>query len=64
VYCDDSAAKIAVSREKIKPGKQSDFTVTYTPGLNANIVNLTITVITNDPLSPVQTVRLTAELTD
>jgi hypothetical protein len=64
VYCNDAGAQIPVSSNKIKPGKRGEITVTYTPGLNANIVNLKITLITNDPLTPTQILRLTAEPVD
>jgi hypothetical protein len=64
VYCNDAGTQISVSSNKIKPGKRGEITVTYTPGLNANIVNLKITLITNDPLTPTQILRLTAEPVD
>jgi hypothetical protein len=59
---DDANTLISVSSDKIKPGKQATITVTHTPVANAPLVNLKITLITNDPLTPTQWLRLTAEL--
>lgn len=63
VYSSDEAnTQITISNTKIKPGKQATITVTHTPETDAPLVNLKITVITNDPLTPTQWLRLTAEL--
>jgi hypothetical protein len=63
VYAPEKDVDIAISSEKIKPGKKATITVTYTPRSDEQIVNLKINIITNDPLTPTQAVRFTAEPT-
>jgi hypothetical protein len=62
IYSADHDVNIAVSSEKIKPGKKATITATYTPRADEQIVNIKINLITNDPLTPTQALRLTAEM--
>jgi hypothetical protein len=64
VYSAENNVNITVSSDKIKPGKKATITATYTPDANASIVNMKIMIIPNDPLTPTQAVRFTAEPKD
>jgi hypothetical protein len=61
VYCLDHDVAVSVSSDKIKPGKKAVITAIYTPSANEKLVNIKLTLITNDPLNPTQELRLTAE---
>lgn len=60
IYSPDPGIAIATKATTIKSGKKADVMVSVTPAPDAELVNARITVITNDPITPVQTIRLTA----
>lgn len=59
----DRSLAVKTSSSKIKKGKKATVEVTFTPAAlgDAEILNARITVITNDPDSPVQMVRIVGE---
>lgn len=59
VYTTASGISLKMSDMKIKPGKTATLTVTAPAPAPGHTVNSRITVITNDPANPVQTLRLT-----
>ena len=61
LYTADPALSLSIDREEIKKGKTATITVTADPAaITDNILNATITLITNDPLNPVQALRAVA----
>lgn len=60
-YSMDNGVSVGISSTTVKPGKTARITVTVRPDSNARIVNVRTILITNDPASPTQTLRLTAE---
>ena len=62
VYSTDPGVDVAVKQTRVKPGKETVITITVTPAPGTELVNERIIVITNDPLSPVQTIRIAAQV--
>lgn len=60
IYSTDPGIALDYKENTIKAGKSAIVNVTVTPVPDADIVNARISVITNDPVNPVQTVQLTA----
>lgn len=61
VYSADRGVSVAVDHITVKKGKHATATVTVDPSATpTDLLNARITVITNDPKRPTQTVRLTA----
>lgn len=59
IYSGDTGIAIDIKTASIKAGKSAQVNVTVTPSQDAGIVNARISVITNDPVNPVQTIRVT-----
>ena len=57
----DQNIRAQASATKIKPGKSATITITATAKADSPTVNSRITLITNDPLDPVQTIRITGQ---
>lgn len=58
VYSLDPGISVAVDRTSVKKGKSAVITVTVDPSaLPGDILNARVSVITNDPVNPVRTVR-------
>lgn len=66
VYTVDNALTIKTSTDKVAPGKSAVVTVSLNPSQipTNELLNARITVISNDPASPVQIVRAVGEPTD
>lgn len=62
IYTTDPGIAIRCKATTIKPGKHAPVTLTVTPPSDATLLNARITVITSDPLTPLQTLRLVATL--
>lgn len=60
IYSTDAGIGISVKKKSIKPGKSAEVSVTVKPTPGTELINTRITVITNDPITPVQVIRLTA----
>lgn len=60
IYSADPGIAISYKSDSIKRGKKADISVAVTPHAGAELINTTISVITNDPISPVQTIRIAA----
>ncbi len=59
VYSMDPGVTATVSKTKIKPGKSAEVTVSMTPSaVRGAFFNARLSLITNDPVAPVKTVRL------
>ena len=53
---------MTVNTTRVKKGKQAEATITVDPGaLPGAMLNARISVITNDPANPVQTIRVVGE---
>lgn len=63
IYSADRGVTVSVPGNTIKKGKHMEVTVTADPAATVGeILNARVTVITDDPMNPVQTLRLTATL--
>lgn len=63
VYTVDRGIGISVDRTTVKPGKKAVITISADPSaLPADMLNARISVITNDPATPVRTIRAVAEI--
>lgn len=63
VYSGDSGVDVAADRSEVGRGKRATVTVTLDPAAQTgDLVTARISVITNDPLQPVRTVRLAATI--
>jgi hypothetical protein len=51
------------TKDVIKPGESAEFQVTFNSAGRSNRQNKTITIVTNDPLSPQVTLRLSGDVT-
>ena len=61
---DPTVTSLKISSEKIKPGKSARITATLDPAKAINdFINARISLITNDPASSMEVVRVTAEIT-
>lgn len=59
VYSSNPCVDIKVDRTSVKKGKSADITLTVDPAaIPGKLLNATITVITNDPITPTQTLRV------
>lgn len=62
VYTTDPGVGVTVNTTRVKKGKQAEATITVDPGaLPGAMLNARISVITNDPANPVQTIRVVGE---
>lgn len=61
VYTTTPGVALKMSDTKIKPGKTASLAVTVAAPEAGHTVNTRITVITNDPANPTQTLRLTVD---
>ena len=62
VYTTDPGVGVTVNTTRVKKGKQAEATITVDPGaLPGAMLNARISVITNDPSNPVQTIRVVGE---
>ena len=65
VYSSEKGVTAKIGSSAIKKGKYTDITVDIDPKmLDGSMVNCRLNIITNDPLQPVQTVRLVGEWID
>jgi len=62
IYTVDSGISISFKSKKIKPGKSAEVTLTATPAPDMSVVNARISIITNDPLNPTQTLRAVGQV--
>ncbi|MDE6135379.1 MAG: DUF1573 domain-containing protein, partial [Muribaculaceae bacterium] len=63
VYTADPGIKVEVDRMSVKPGKEATVTITVDRSqLRGAILNARISVIANDPMSPVQNIRAVGTL--
>ena len=63
IYCSDPGVTIAYTGDEVKRGKKLAVAVTLDPShATEEYVTYTVTVITNDPMQPVRTVRLAATI--
>lgn len=63
IYSADAGVSVDAPAKEIKKGKRMEVTVTADPAATrGDILNARVTVITDDPVNPVQTLRLTATL--
>lgn len=59
VWCPDKAVTVKTVPKQVKKGKQTTVTVTIDPSMvYGSVLNTTLTIITDDPYTPVQQVRL------
>ena len=59
VYSSNPGVDVSVDRTSVKKGKSADIKVTVDPAaIPGKLINANITVITNDPITPTQTVRV------
>lgn len=63
LHTPDKAVKATISSTRIKPGKEATVSVAVDPGKIASdeLLNARITLITNAPSAPSQTVRVVGE---
>ncbi len=62
VTASHKAVNAKCDKTLLKPGKEATITLKVNPAkLSGNVLNATLTVITNDPLNPITTVRLVGE---
>ena len=63
VYSVDAGVDASVGQTTVKKGKSAEISVTVDPSaLKGEILNARVTVMTNDPDNPVQTLRVVGEL--
>lgn len=63
IYSLDPAVAISYPKQKLKPGKSEKITITITPSeIAGDILNTSLTVITNDPNNSRQEVRIVGEI--
>lgn len=63
VYTADRGVSVSVDRRSVKKGKSAEIRVTVDPkALRGDLLNARVSVITNDPANPVQTLRVVGEL--
>ncbi len=63
VYTADRGVSVSVDRQTVKKGKSAEITVTVDPSaVGGDILNARVSVITNDPAEPVQTLRVVGEI--
>lgn len=63
IYSADKGVTVSFPGNAIKKGKRMEVTVTADPAATkGDILNARVTVITDDPMNPMQTLRLTATL--
>lgn len=63
VYTADRGVSVTIDRQSLKKGKSAEITVTVDPSaVPGDILNARISVITNDPANPVQTLRVVGEI--
>ncbi len=63
VYSVDPGISVSVDKKSVKKGKSADISVTVDPSaLPGDILNARVSVITNDPVSPVRTLRVVGQL--
>lgn len=63
VYTADRGVTVSIDHTSIKKGKSATITITADPNLLPDkILNARISLITNDPLSPTQTIRAVGEV--
>ncbi len=63
IYTGDPGVSVSVDRESLKPGKKATVTVTVDrTALTGALLNARISLITDDPDNPVQTIRAVGEL--
>lgn len=63
VYTADRGVEVSVDRQSLKKGKSAVITVTVDPAaVPGDILNARVSVITNDPANPVQTLRVVGEI--
>ena len=62
IYTLDEGVALCCKKSEIKPGKTAKIEITITPSALEKILNAKATVITNDPETPVQEVRLVGQI--
>lgn len=63
IYSRDPKISISCKKNKVKPGKSVDVKITVNPSdIAGEILNTTLTVITNDPHNSLQEVRIVGEI--